>query len=145
MDRSVRGKQSTSSSRQRFSDAPPITIYKTNGEVISVPGYPVVTDCAAPSRPRLTSKAGIVLALLETPEGATLAKLMEVTGWQAHTTRAALTGLRKRGFPVCVATEPGTDGRRVPIYRVAALDCAMMAREKDRTQPAGLPRLSGPA
>ena len=30
-------------------------------------------------------------------EGATLADLIEATGWLPHTTRAALTGLRKKG------------------------------------------------
>jgi hypothetical protein len=28
----------------------------------------------------------------------TLTGLMEATGWQHHTVRAAMTGLRKRGF-----------------------------------------------
>ena len=26
--------------------------------------------------------------------------MIEATGWQAHTVRAAMTGLRKRGYPV---------------------------------------------
>ena len=61
-----------------------------------------------------------MLALLETPMGAALARLMQVTGWQAHTTRAALTGLRKRGFPVAIAKVPGADGVVVSTYRIAA-------------------------
>lgn len=66
-------------------------------------------------RPKPSSKLGIVLALLEKPQGATLAKLIEVTRWLPHTMRAALTGLRKRGFVVvCQKTEEG--GRSV--YRI---------------------------
>jgi DNA-binding IclR family transcriptional regulator len=41
-----------------------------------------------------------VLTLLQREVGATLAELIEVTGWQAHTTRAALTGLRKKGYAI---------------------------------------------
>jgi DNA-binding IclR family transcriptional regulator len=41
-----------------------------------------------------------VIALLERAEGAAIGELMATTGWLAHTTRAALTGLRKRGYTV---------------------------------------------
>ncbi|MFN4324204.1 MAG: DUF3489 domain-containing protein [Aeromonas media] len=37
---------------------------------------------------------------MQRPEGATLAELVEATGWQQHTVRAALTGLRKKGHEV---------------------------------------------
>ena len=43
------------------------------------------------------SKAELVLGLLRRPEGATLNELVDATGWLPHTTRAALTGLRKKG------------------------------------------------
>jgi hypothetical protein len=43
------------------------------------------------------SKAEQVLSMLRRPNGATLNELVEATGWQPHTTRAALTGLRKKG------------------------------------------------
>lgn len=51
----------------------------------------------APEAPRIGSKIATVVALLEREQGATLAELVEVTGWLPHTTRAALTGLRKKG------------------------------------------------
>ena len=47
--------------------------------------------------PRTHSKIAQVLDLLRRSEGATLAELVEATGWLPHTTRAALTGLRKKG------------------------------------------------
>lgn len=47
--------------------------------------------------PRQT-KAALLRAMLEAPGGASLNRIMEVTGWQAHTVRAALTGLRKAGL-----------------------------------------------
>jgi hypothetical protein len=49
-----------------------------------------------PVTPRIT-KASAVLALLQCEEGATLADMIAATGWLPHTTRAALTGLRKKG------------------------------------------------
>ena len=46
--------------------------------------------------PREGSKQVLVLSLLSRPEGATIDDLLSATGWLPHTTRAALTGLRKR-------------------------------------------------
>ncbi|MEO1688443.1 MAG: DUF3489 domain-containing protein, partial [Pseudomonadota bacterium] len=53
---------------------------------------------------------------LAAPGGATLRALADALGWQPHTTRAAITGLRKRGFEIIVAD--GGDGSRV--YRILA-------------------------
>ena len=41
-----------------------------------------------------------MVALLRREQGATLAELIEATGWLPHTTRAALTGLRKKGHVI---------------------------------------------
>lgn len=49
------------------------------------------------------SKIGVVVALLERPDGATLAEMVESTGWLPHTTRAALTGLKKKGHVITKA------------------------------------------
>jgi hypothetical protein len=48
-----------------------------------------------PGQPKRPSKAGTVLTLLRRTEGATLDELVAATGWLPHTTRAALTGLKK--------------------------------------------------
>jgi hypothetical protein len=45
-------------------------------------------------------KAHQVLALLRRQGGATLDELTTATGWLPHTTRAALTGLRKKGHAI---------------------------------------------
>jgi hypothetical protein len=44
------------------------------------------------------TKQARIVALLERDTGATLDELVAVTGWLPHTTRAALTGLRHKGF-----------------------------------------------
>ena len=46
--------------------------------------------------PRVTKYAAVIV-LLQRKQGATLAELIAATGWLPHTTRAALTGIRKKG------------------------------------------------
>jgi hypothetical protein len=50
------------------------------------------------AQPRAGSKLALVIALLSTEAGASLKALADMAGWLPHTTRATLTGLRKRGF-----------------------------------------------
>jgi hypothetical protein len=50
--------------------------------------------------PRNGSKLALVIELLRRADGATIVDLTQATGWLPHTTRAALTGLRKRGYAV---------------------------------------------
>jgi Protein of unknown function (DUF3489) len=46
------------------------------------------------------TKKAAVIALLTHPNGVSISDLMAATGWQAHSVRAALTGLRKEGHPI---------------------------------------------
>jgi hypothetical protein len=50
--------------------------------------------------PRVGSKLDRLLRMVLTDQGATLDELIGATGWLPHTARAALTGLRKRGYDV---------------------------------------------
>lgn len=59
---------------------------------------------------RSGTKQAIVIDLLSRPGGATLSDLAEATGWLPHTTRAVLSGLRKKGFEV--ASEKPDGGER---------------------------------
>jgi len=68
---------------------------------------------AAPVRP---SKKAAIVALLERPNGAAIGDLIEVTGWQTHSVRAALTGLRKEGKELV----RDKDAAGVTHYRLAA-------------------------
>ena len=61
------------------------------------------------------TKAALVLGLLGCSEGATLTELVAATGWLPHTTRAALTGLRKKGH---VLDKGKRDG--ATCYRIVA-------------------------
>ena len=60
------------------------------------PSPHVEKPISAPTAPRQT-KAALLRARLANPGGVSLSEMMRATGWQAHTLRAALTGLRKTG------------------------------------------------
>jgi hypothetical protein len=89
-------------------------------EMPAQPGSPTVEmsregeGTSTPAPPRPSGKLGAVLDAVGAEQGATLSELVTATGWLPHTTRAALTGLRKRGFPVHLAER---DGRKA--YRLA--------------------------
>lgn len=53
-----------------------------------------------PVQAKAQSKTALILEMLQRSEGATLEQMVDATGWQPHTTRAALTGLRKKGHVV---------------------------------------------
>jgi DNA-binding transcriptional regulator PaaX len=50
--------------------------------------------------PRPNTKSQRLLEMLKTGTGASLDGMVEATGWQTHTVRAAMTGLRKRGHAI---------------------------------------------
>jgi hypothetical protein len=80
----------------------------------------------APRKPREGTKQETVLALLRRDEGATIAQIVEATGWQQHTVRGFFAGLKKRQRISVVAAErirqvgPNKEGARgsYTIYRV---------------------------
>jgi len=59
------------------------------------------------SPPPRTTKAKLLLSMVERPGGALMAELTEATGWLPHTVRAALTGLRKKGNIIDRGTRDG--------------------------------------
>jgi hypothetical protein len=68
-----------------------------------------------PQHPRPTSKLAKLIALLSHECGITIEDISKSMGWLPHTTRATLTGLRKRGISIIRETP---DGVRNSIYRV---------------------------
>ena len=57
-----------------------------------------------PQGARPGGKLGVLLDAVSRPEGATLEDLAAASGWLPHTTRAAITRLRQRGYDVRLAT-----------------------------------------
>lgn len=58
---------------------------------------PAPTETPISTAPKPKTKAALLREMLEAPAGATVPAIMAATGWQAHTVRAALSGLRKSG------------------------------------------------
>ena len=69
-----------------------------------------------PLTPARASKKGTMLALLQRSHGAAIGELTAATGWQTHSVRAALTGLRKEGREL----HRDKDDARVTRYRITA-------------------------
>lgn len=61
------------------------------------------------------SKSAIVIALLSRGKGASIDEICKATKWQKHSTRAFLTGLRKKGL-VIIREQRGEEGT---VYRIA--------------------------
>ena len=59
------------------------------------------------------SNKQILIGLLNRKNGATLDDIIKATGWQRHSSRAALSGLRKAGFTI--DSEATDKGRRYNI------------------------------
>lgn len=83
-------------------------------DAVSGPAGAHETPATQLAKPQGESKIAGVLALLKREQGATLAELAEATSWLPHTTRAALTGLRKKGH--ILAKDKRGD---VTCYRIA--------------------------
>jgi hypothetical protein len=71
----------------------------------------------APTAPRGSKKAQLI-RILSAKAGADVARISETLGWQSHTTRAAISGLKKAGYEV--ATEK-PEGGKSTRYRITAM------------------------
>ena len=80
-----------------------------------------LTD-ASNANPRAGTKQALVIGMLSKDAGVTLDALVEATGWLPHTTRAAMTGLRKRGFII----ERFRDETLGSLYRIVGQPQASM-------------------
>lgn len=74
-----------------------------------------------PTQKKATTKAAMVTKILSREKGATLLEMSKATGWQPHSCRAFLTGLRKKGR---ILKEQRSDGKL--YYRVAPVEEQLM-------------------
>lgn len=87
------------------------TTRSDSAETANVP--PAAARIASPE-----SKKARLIGMLRQPGGSTIAAISAALGWQAHTTRAAITELRKAGL--VVETAKPVDGSIGLIYRIAS-------------------------
>lgn len=88
---------------------------KRSRKMAREPKLEVVGSVTTPAPAKRTCKTDLVLDLLKRSDGATINQLVAATGWLPHTTRAALTGLKKKGH---VVTSEKVEGLR--HYRIDA-------------------------
>jgi len=73
----------------------------------------------APKRPipRAGTKQAMLIDMLQRPEGAAIAEIVEATGWMAHTARGVISGMLKKKLGLRVTLEK-VEGRGT-VYRVS--------------------------
>lgn len=84
---------------------------------------PVKPDAVASGLPKESTKLGAMIAALRRPDGATIAELIEATGWQAHSVRGAISGNLKKKLKLEVVSEV-VDGRG-RVYRIPAEEASV--------------------
>ncbi len=72
-----------------------------------------------PVRTRADSKQALVVGLLQRPEGATIAQIMEATQWQQHTVRGTLASTLKKRLGLTITSSKEAGGQRV--YRIESV------------------------
>jgi hypothetical protein len=81
---------------------------------------PVATAPAAGKRKPVALRAGTrqaeIIALLERPEGASIAEIVAATGWQAHSARGLISGGLKKKLGLQVSTV--REKERGSVYRI---------------------------
>lgn len=79
-----------------------------------------MTSQSRSRKPKFTSKSAAVGQMLARPKGASVTEMMATTGWQSHSVRAFLTGLRKKGETLIREERPSGE----TVYRIAKQDSA---------------------
>ncbi|MGO4910350.1 DUF3489 domain-containing protein [Pseudorhodobacter sp. W20_MBD10_FR17] len=75
---------------------------------------------AAPFSPRKGTKQAELIALLQAPDGVSIADISAVTGWQTHSVRGAISGQLKKKLGLAVISKR-LEGRG-RVYRIGAPD-----------------------
>jgi hypothetical protein len=92
----------------------------------------------SPSRPASRrnanpgSKQSRVIAMLQSPQGATIAAMMKATDWQQHSVRGFLAGVVRKRLKLKLSSKK-VDGNRV--YQIAGGDGGKSAPRQSKRRP----------
>jgi hypothetical protein len=73
-------------------------------------------DAKLPTQ-RSGTKQALLIAMLQAPEGATIAEIVAATGWMAHTVRGTISGVLKKRLGLAITAQKEKGGGSV--YRIA--------------------------
>jgi hypothetical protein len=82
---------------------------------------------------RSCTKQETVLGMLRQPQGATLAAIMKVTGWQQHSVRGFFAGVVRKRLKLKLGSKR-VDGNRV--YQIASTDGGGPSSRQPQRRPA---------
>jgi hypothetical protein len=86
--------------------------------VVAISEHAAKTAAPKPSSQRAGTKQAMLIAMLQRPEGASIAEIVEATGWMGHTARGAISGVLKKKLALPVTAEK-VDGRGT-VYKLEA-------------------------
>ena len=78
------------------------------------------------------SKQSRVIAMLQSPQGATIAAMMKATDWQQHSVRGFLAGVVRKRLKLKLSSKK-VDGNRV--YQIAVGDGGKSAPRQSKRRP----------
>jgi Protein of unknown function (DUF3489) len=84
-----------------------------------------------PKKAEANSKQSRVIAMLQSPGGATIAAIMQATGWQQHSVRGFLAGVVRKRLKLRLESKK-VDGARV--YRVPGGDSGKTGSRRSKRQ-----------
>jgi hypothetical protein len=89
---------------------------KTAAKKTLAKGAPKASAGATTPTPRESTKQATMIVMLQRKNGATIAEIVEATGWQPHTVRGAFAGALKKKLGLTIVSEK-IDGRG-RVYRI---------------------------
>jgi hypothetical protein len=94
----------------------PVAVPKKRGRPKKAAATSTTAPTAAPRKARADTKQAQLITMLRRKQGATIAQIVEATGWQPHTIRGAFAGALKKKLGLTVTSEKVDGGERV--YRI---------------------------
>lgn len=84
--------------------------------VVAIREHAAKTPAPKPPTQRAGTKQAMLIAMLQRPEGASIAEIVEATGWMGHSARGAISGVLKKKLALPITADK-VDGRGM-VYRI---------------------------